>query len=166
MTMADRVPMITISVGASETVLAKTFDQLEEVQFEMEHAITMPSDQDWPCHWITGPSREEIERALRDDPDVSGFEHIRSENDRFLYHLATPDGTVGFRDIIPEKNGKIITAIGKEGEWKLQVRCRNTDDLTRIHDRLKERGTSPTVHQIHSTDAESEEATLLTEQQR
>lgn len=158
--------LFTFSVKASETILAKTFDQLDDVQFEMEHAVTMPSDHQWPCLWITGHSREEIERTFRDEPDISEFDHITSENDRFLYHLSAPGGTMEFRDIIQEENGTILAVTGEEGEWKLQVRCRDKDHLARVHDRLSDEGIPPEIHQIRRIGDESDGTTLLTEQQR
>lgn len=157
--------LFIISVEAADTVLAETFDRLDDVQFEMENAVTTPSGQEWPCLWITGHSKKEIESALRDDPDVDGFEHITSEDDRVLYHFSATDGAVEFRDIIQAENGTILAATGEQGEWKVDIRCRKQEDVSRIHDRLWEEGIPPEIHQICQVGG-SGGTTLLTEQQR
>lgn len=158
--------LLTISVDASETALGETFDQLTDIRFEMENTVTTQPGQQWPCMWARGHSKAEIERALREDPTVNGFEEITAKDDALLYDLDISGAGIALRDVIQEENGAILAASGEQGQWEFKLRFRDKDDLTRLYDRLEEEGITPDVQRIHEFDEASDEGDLLTDPQR
>lgn len=146
----------TITVEASDAALEHTFEELKEVQFELDNPITGQSGQQWPCLWITGHSKAEIESALRDDPTVDRFETVTSKDDAFLYDLDLSEDGARLRDIIQEANGTILAATGAKGQWELKLCFDNTDDLSQLYDRLTEEGITPEIREIRNLEEDAE----------
>lgn len=160
------VAILEVDVAASDTALAETFASLPEVRFELEKIVAGQSDRTWPYVWILGPSRTEIAEALRSDPTVSDFIYLTGDENAFLYDINVTEKAQELVETIQEANGTVLSAVGTDGSWSLDLRFGTREVASQAYDQLNESGMSPTINRIVEFPGDRGRKSGLTEEQR
>lgn len=158
--VASSATVAVFRLAAEDTLLPETFERVPDVRFDLETAISARV----PSFWVTGVDARTIEAAFDADPTVDAFDRLAATDGGLLYDLDIVDPNTRFTDLIRD-DAVLLEAIGADGWWRIKLRVRDRDALTRIHDRIIEREINADLCQVTNvTDAASGLPQLTPEQ--
>ncbi|MCU4741023.1 helix-turn-helix domain-containing protein [Halobacteria archaeon AArc-m2/3/4] len=130
---------------ATDTALGSTLEAHPSLTGELERVV----ESDRSGIWLTGPNRSEIEDALADDPSVDDYEHVTTNDERWLYDIAFTDEVCAIVDLFVAPQGTLLSAKAANGTWVLRVRYPDREHLSEAYERLRERDLAVEVGKIY-----------------
>lgn len=117
-----RMPtLVTGTVPASELGLAHTMESFPDLLFEIEQVVTSGDEALMPLLWVRGPSREQVEETLTEDPTVDEVELVGDFEDEWLFRIEWIDRVNLLVKMLTNSEATVLDAIGRDGQWQLRM---------------------------------------------
>lgn len=140
-----------VIVSAGDFALYKTFEKLEDVQFEVERMVAQ-DDRILPFVWATYDDPEALTQALDDDPTTAGVEVLVDLDGERLYRMVWVDRIDALVYALIEEKGTVLSASGRNGKWVLRFLFAERESLSRTYDHCANRGLDLEIERVFNID--------------
>jgi predicted DNA binding protein len=110
------------TVPAREFALETTLREVPEMIVEVERVVAHESDWIVPYLWTTGETYDEFERAAATDRTITDLVKVTDVEDAALYRVGWVVDVETVAYGIPQTGATLLSAIGKDDRWQLQIR--------------------------------------------
>lgn len=114
--------IVECTVPTERFALAETLDQIPGMLIEVERLVAQGPDQIMPYFWASHGDHDAFEAAVRDDPSVRDLVKLDEFNKAALYRAVWVQNVETVAYAYTETGAVLLTAIGHEREWELQLR--------------------------------------------
>ena len=158
--------VVVLTIPAQKMALSEALDRLGDCYLRVEE--TAFTDADNYLHaWISYDDSAALEDALAADQSVESYSLVTDGDDERLYRLEIQDRMLLPRQVIHNLEGEIMGAYACEGEWTLEVRFPDREDVSKTSDLFDRFGIDVTYESITDLDLDSESLPAsLTDRQR
>lgn len=108
-----------------------------------------------------------VEAALAADPTVDAYERLQEQDGEMLFELETGHQVLLPCDVVQQVGGTVLEAVGRDGEWVLDVRFPGRDGMAAANDMFDQYDVAVSYDSIVEFE-ETDEASrsVLTDSQR
>lgn len=127
------------TVPSEEFALHETLVSVPEMIVEVERVVSHGDDRIMPFFWTRGGDYEEFEAAAASDPSIEALTQLDELNEAVLYRAEW--GMQNVETVVyayKETGATVLTAIGRNERWELQMRFDDDASLSRFRAYLDE----------------------------
>jgi predicted DNA binding protein len=143
------------NIPADDFALGPTFQELPNLEVEIERLVAHDHDRVMPFAWLTTADPDDLDRlddVLSADSTVDSYEPISKIDGDRLYRMEWIDATEMIVHILLEEEGTILHAMGQSDGWHVRVLFPDRDSLSRTYDFADEHGMRFDVVRIYALD--------------
>lgn len=143
------------NIPADDFALGPTFQELPNLEVEIERLVAHDHDRVMPFAWLTTADPDDLDRlddVLSTDSTVDSYEPISKIDGDRLYRMEWIDATEMIVHILLEEEGTILHAMGQSDGWHVRVLFPDRDSLSRTYDFADEHGMRFDVVRIYALD--------------
>ena len=161
--------VVELEVPAERLGFAETFDRVPSFEFQVSGLVGEAS----PLLEVAGADQSPLEVALEADPSVDVIARLSAnsgsetgdERSTWLFRLSFDDGFKLFERIVLENDGAILSARGRDGNWRVQLLFHERESVSTCHERFRRYEYDVDVTRIRGIDDLERAGTPLTETQ-
>ncbi|WP_336364453.1 helix-turn-helix domain-containing protein [Halalkalicoccus salilacus] len=157
------------NIPADDFALGPTFQELPNLEVEIERLVAHDHDRVMPFAWLTTADPDDLDRlddVLSADSTVDSYESISKIDGDRLYRMEWIDATEMIVHILLEEEGTILHAMGQSDGWHVRVLFPDRDSLSRTYDFADEHGMRFDVVRIYALDDDRKGRFGLTDEQQ
>ncbi|MFC7223743.1 helix-turn-helix domain-containing protein [Halalkalicoccus sp. GCM10025322] len=157
------------NIPADDFALGPTFQELPNLEVEIERLVAHDHDRVMPFAWLTTADPDDLDRlddVLSADSTVDSYEPISKIDGDRLYRMEWIDATEMIVHILLEEEGTILHAMGQSDGWHVRVLFPDRDSLSRTYDFADEHGMRFDVVRIYALDDDRKGRFGLTDEQQ
>jgi len=156
----------TFTVSADQFPLGTVFDQLPDVQVDLERLIPA-RDVIIPYFWVRGTEVDDIESAFTTHPGVKEIRLVDSVEDEYLLRVEWAIDYADVLTILTETEVPLLNATGTNEQWTFEIRGDDRSDIADFQRRCREHDIPITLTEIHAlTPVETTAEGTLTQPQQ
>lgn len=157
--------LVTLDLPVEEFLLAETFAELPSVEFRPETAAHS-GDPVMPLVWVSGATREELERAFARDPSVERAALVEASENGSLYYVRW-DGQAGVQfEILTSGDAVVLDAHGRSDGWTFEILYASREGLSETRSICEDREVDVDVRSIQELTGGPGDRFGLTDDQR
>lgn len=134
-------------LDAEMFAFSETFETLPEAVIEVERVIAS-NNVLTPYFWVSNVSFDEFETAGNGDPSIKGLRQIDCFEDMALYRAEWTDALVSTTSLVVDIASVILDATGTDGQWEIEMRFDNPDQLSEFQTFCSTNGIDITVRRL------------------
>ena len=157
------------NIPADDFALGPTFQELPNLEVEIERLVAHDHDRVMPFAWVTADDSDDfdaLDDALSADSTIDSYELISKIDGDRLYRMEWVDETEMIVHILLEEEGTVLHAMGQSDSWHVRVLFPDRDSLSRTYDFADEHGLRFDVVRIYELDDERKGRFGLSDEQQ
>jgi predicted DNA binding protein len=155
----------TFTVPADQFPLGTVFEQLPDVEVELERIIPA-RDTVIPYFWVRGTAPDDVEAAFSDHPGVEDIRFIDSVEGDSLLRV---EWSADYDDVLTtltETNIALIKAVGTSQQWTFDIRGDSRQEVAAFQQRCRELDIPITLTKLHALTPIHSESNAMTDVQQ
>lgn len=159
------ITIAEITVAAEDFELGQLVVDRPDRYVELERVVPLEQTA-LPFIWVSANSRDAIEAALADHPEIRSVTPLVDDDDRSLYSLEWSGAIDGFVGVLVETGGTILEGSGSAEQWEFRIRFPDHLSFSEFSRRCTEDGIDVTLRSVSSPGVAQQETHRLTPSQR
>lgn len=144
-----------LTVPTAQFVLAETLAEAPAVNVEFERVVTHSQEWVMPFAWVSGADLAAFEAAVREDDTVVeatiANEFASDRHDRVvLYRMRWSDHVKRLVNVIFDREGTLVEAVGSREGWELKVRFSAGESLSALQSHFDRSDVGFSVNRVYT----------------
>lgn len=156
----------TVSISSNGFALGQAFTEVPRMEIEAERIAGHSREWVMPCLWAAGGDFDSFDTALQNDPSVDEIVTAEPFGEEKFYQLEWADPVKQHVDAIVDREGTILKADARNGDWRLRIRFATQNQFDDLKEYLVDAGISFELLDISQTWTPRQEIGGLTAPQR